>query len=168
MMTQQLTQSKLKTPLGDMIAIADHTHLHLLEFVDRKNIDAQIKKLSDFQIIDGQNSVIESIQTELDDYFKGTLKIFKTPLKLYGSDFQQSVMGTLINVPYGETRAYKDQAIAINNPKASQAVGMANGRNQIAIVVPCHRVIGSNGSLTGYAGGLKRKEWLLTHERKHA
>jgi len=161
-----MIKEQIQTPLGDMIAIADETHLHLLEFDDRKNIDAQLKKIGD--VTTGRNAIIESIDNELKEYFKGTLKTFKTPIKIYGSDFQKSVMNTLINTPYGETRAYKQQADAIKNPNAVRAVAGANGRNQIAIVIPCHRVIGSDGSLTGYAGGLERKEWLLNHERKHA
>jgi AraC family transcriptional regulator of adaptative response/methylated-DNA-[protein]-cysteine methyltransferase len=165
-MVNKLIQSKIETPLGDMIAIADDTHLHLLEFDDRKNIEAQLQKIGDVQT--GHNKIIESIRDELKNYFTGNLQAFKTPLKLYGSDFQQSVMKTLINVPYGEIRAYKNQADTLNKPTAVRAVANANGRNQIAIAIPCHRVIGSDGSLTGYAGGLERKEWLLNHERKYA
>lgn len=157
-----MIKAKLTTPLGGMIAIADDTHLHLLEFDDRKNIDGQLKKIDNTQT--GRNKIIELIESELNDYFSGTLKKFETPLKIYGSDFQQSVINTLINVPYGETRAYKNQADALNKPTAVRAVANANGRNQIAIVIPCHRIIGSDGSLTGYAGGLERKKWLLEHE----
>ena len=150
-----------------MIAIADDTHLHFLEFADRKNFDAQIKKISG-GIVEGRNEIIDSIENELNDYFAGDLKAFKTPMKTYGTQFQQSIMQTLVDIPFGETRSYKQQADIIKNPKAVRAVARANSVNQIAIVIPCHRVIGSNGSLTGYAGGLERKEWLLNHERKHA
>ncbi len=161
-----LIKTEIQTPLGTMIAIADDSALHLLEFNDRKNIDAQLKKIGDTQT--GRNKIIESIESELQDYFAGTLKTFKTPLKLYGSDFQHTAMKALVTVPYGQTRTYKQQAEWINKPKGTQAIGNANGKNQIAIIIPCHRVIGSDGSLTGYAGGLERKEWLLNHERKYA
>jgi len=161
-----MIKAQIKPPLGDMIAIADETHLHLLEFTDRKNIDAQLKKFGD--VVNGCNKSIESIENELSKYFAGNLKNFKTPLRIDGTDFQQSVLNVLNTIPYAETRSYKQQADILNNPKAVRAIASANGRNQIAIVIPCHRVIGSDGSLTGYAGGLERKQWLLNHERKHA
>ena len=164
----KLYKAHIDTPLGTMIAIADDDTLHLLEFRDRVNIEKQLKKLSQFQISNQSNSVIDTAQQELNDYFNGTLKSFKTPLKIYGLKFQQSIMQTLIDIPYGQTRSYSDQAQSVGNDNACQAVGSANGRNQIAIIIPCHRVIGKNGNLTGYAGGLKRKKWLLNHERKHA
>ena len=165
-MVNKMIQSKIKTPLGDMIAIADDHTLHLLEFTDRKNIDTQLKKFGD--VASGRNKIIESIENELGEYFAGNLKNFKTPLHINGTDFQQSVLNVLNTIPYAETRSYKQQADILNNPKAVRAIASANGRNQIAIVIPCHRVIGSDGSLTGYAGGLDRKEWLLNHERKYA
>lgn len=157
----------ITTSLGNMIAIADDTHLHFLEFADRKNLDLQLKKIK-CHTLEGNNEVIESIQSELLEYFSGDLKIFKTPMKTYGTQFQQSIMQTLTNIPFGETRSYKQQAESIGNPRAVRAVARANSVNQIAIAIPCHRVIGSDGSLTGYAGGLERKEWLLNHERKHS
>lgn len=149
-----------------MIAIANDHSLHLLEFSNRKNINTQLQKFTD-RITQGHNTIIDTIENELDDYFKGNLTHFKTPITFYGTPFQKSVMEILVKIPHGETITYKDQAIALENPRAIRAVARANGTNQIAIVIPCHRVIGSNGKLTGYAGGLKRKDWLLNHERKY-
>lgn len=165
-----LTSATLQTPLGDMIAVADSAALHLLEFTDRAKIDAQMGRLfaRGYVVEAGRTPVLDQIEGELDAYFNGTLYNFQTPLALYGSDFQQSVMAVLQSIPYGHTRSYADQARAINNLKAVRAVARANAMNQIAIVIPCHRVIGSNGMLTGYAGGLARKKWLLDHERKYA
>ncbi len=107
-----------------------------------------------------------TVYNEIEDYFKGKRKEFTFKYKLTGTDFQLKVWNALLDIPYGETRTYKDIAKAIGNEKASRAVGMANNKNPITIVVPCHRVIGSNGSLVGYAGGLAMKEDLLAVERE--
>ena len=104
---------------------------------------------------------------ELEEYFQGKRKVFTVPCVPKGTDFQKRVWEALIQIPYGETRTYKEIAAAAGNPKASRAVGMANNRNPIPIIIPCHRVIGTNGSLTGYAGGLKVKEYLLKLEREN-
>jgi O-6-methylguanine DNA methyltransferase len=104
------------------------------------------------------------IATQLDAYFHGDLTVFDLPMSLRGTDFQCSVWKQLSAIPYGETISYGELARRVGNPKASRAVGLANGRNPISIIVPCHRVIGANGSLTGYGGGLERKTWLLQHE----
>lgn len=110
------------------------------------------------------NAITEACSRQLHAYFQGELTIFDLPLAPCGSEFQRSVWQALQEIPYGETRSYRDLAAAIDRPKAVRAVGAANGRNPIAIIVPCHRVIGANGKLTGYAGGLPRKQWLLQHE----
>ncbi len=114
----KLYKAHIDTPLGTMIAIADDDTLHLLEFRDRVNIEKQLKKLSQFQISNQSNSVIDTAQQELNDYFNGTLKSFKTPLKIYGLKFQQSIMQTLIDIPYGQTRSYSDQAQSVGNDNA--------------------------------------------------
>ncbi len=98
-------------------------------------------------------------------YFTGSLRLFRTPLELLGTPFQKKVWHELMSIPYGVQRSYAAQARAIGAPDAIRAVARANGANQLAIIVPCHRVVGSNGDLTGYAGGLARKEWLLEHEK---
>lgn len=104
------------------------------------------------------------ITGQLTAYFKGDLINFDVPLRLEGTEFQRKVWSRLRDIPYGETISYGELARRVDNPNASRAVGLANGRNPIAIIVPCHRVIGSNGQLTGYGGGLDRKTWLLNHE----
>jgi methylated-DNA-[protein]-cysteine S-methyltransferase len=101
---------------------------------------------------------------QLDAYFTGDLIDFDLPMRISGTEFQRRVWASLCEIPYGETISYGELARRVGNPKASRAVGLANGRNPLAIVVPCHRVIGADGSLTGYGGGLERKVWLLEHE----
>ncbi len=110
--------------------------------------------------------LISSAKRQLDEYFQGKRKSFDLPLSPFGTQFQQKVWNALCTIPYGETRSYKEIAAQIQNPKGCRAVGMANNRNPIMIIIPCHRVIGSNGSLTGYAGGLDIKQWLLAHEKR--
>jgi methylated-DNA-[protein]-cysteine S-methyltransferase len=109
---------------------------------------------------------MEECIVQLDEYFKGKRKEFSLTLLPEGTTFQKSVWKELEKIPYGNTKSYKDIAVSIGNEKAVRAIGSTNGRNPISIVVPCHRVIGANGKLTGYAGGLWRKEWLLCHEEK--
>lgn len=109
---------------------------------------------------------LQSCFSQLDDYFEGTLRQFDLETDLKGSDFQMQVWQYLLTIPFGKTVTYMDVAKKINNPGAVRAVGYANGKNPVSIIIPCHRVIGSDGSLTGYAGGLWRKHWLLEHEHK--
>ncbi|MCB9231838.1 MAG: methylated-DNA--[protein]-cysteine S-methyltransferase [Bacteroidia bacterium] len=111
---------------------------------------------------------ILSAQSQLSEYFAGQRRHFDFPLATHGTDFQQKIWQALQNVPYGHTTSYQHLADKIGNPKSVRAVGAANGANPIAIAVPCHRIVGSNGQLTGYAGGLHRKKWLLEHEQKIA
>jgi AraC family transcriptional regulator, regulatory protein of adaptative response / methylated-DNA-[protein]-cysteine methyltransferase len=156
------------TKLGPMIAIADEEFLYLLEFVDRRGLEREVERLrirKKAVIIPGRSQPIETIEQELELYFDGTLRKFKTPLALLGSDFQVSVCDELRKIPAGETRSYSEIAQVLGKPTAYRAVAQANGSNQIAIVIPCHRVINSNGELGGYGGGLKRKKWLLDHEK---
>ncbi len=105
---------------------------------------------------------------ELNEYFRGSRKEFSMELDLEGTDFQKDVWNYLLTIPYGKTIAYGEIARALGDPKLVRAVGAANGSNKVSIIIPCHRVIGSGGALTGYAGGLWRKEWLLKHEKKHS
>ena len=112
-------------------------------------------------------SVLIECYNQLDEYFQGTRYEFTIPYHLEGSIFQKKVWRALTGIPYAEVESYKDIAVAIENEKAVRAVGSANGKNKLTIVIPCHRVIGANGKLTGYAGRLWRKEWLLRHEKKH-
>lgn len=164
-----LKASWIDTPLGPMLVVADDEALYLLEFVDRRGLEKEIERLRKrvkFSIIPGKTPPITQIEMELEAYFSGTLQLFKTSLFLIGSPFQKSVWEALKKIPIGETRSYAQIAAAIGKPSAFRAVALANGANQFAIVIPCHRVINSNGDLGGYGGGIKRKEWLLNHERK--
>ena len=159
----------IDTPLGPMIALADESALHLLEFVDRRGLETEILRLRQkhgLAILPGRTPITELLESELASYFRGQLQEFTTPLHLYGSDFQKSVLKILQQIPYGETWTYAQQSEALGNPKAIRAVARANGMNQIPILIPCHRVIGSDGKLTGYSGGLARKEWLLDLEKR--
>lgn len=160
----------LDTRLGPMIAIADDNALYLLEFLDRRGLEREIERLrqrTQSAIIPGKTSPIQSIEQELTAYFDGKLMTFKTPLFLLGSPFQKSVWNALCQIPYGTTKSYAEQAQAIGKPTASRAVANANGANQLAIVIPCHRIITSQGDLGGYGGGIARKKWLLQHEKAH-
>ncbi len=159
----------LDTRLGPMIAIADNKALYLLEFVDRRGLELEIQRLGQktkSAILPGYTKPIHSIDAELNDYFNGTLKQFDTPLFFLGSLFQQIVWQELLKIPLGETRSYADLANAINKPTAYRAVAQANGANQLSIIIPCHRVINSDGKLGGYGGGITRKEWLIRHEKQ--
>ena len=111
--------------------------------------------------------VLDMAMQQLDAYFNGKLQQFTVPFELQGTAFQKTVWEALCTIPYGTVVSYQDIAIAIGNPKAVRAVGMANNKNPISIIIPCHRVIGKQGSLTGYAGGLDKKQWLLSHERSN-
>lgn len=114
------------------------------------------------------DAVLEHARRQLEEYFAGTRTNFDVPLAAEGTPFQSNVWSALCEIPFAQTRSYADIARAIRNPKAVRAVGAANGRNPIGIIVPCHRVIGADGSLTGYGGGIERKRWLLNHERRVA
>ncbi|MEW9699528.1 bifunctional transcriptional activator/DNA repair enzyme AdaA [Paenibacillus sp. SI8] len=164
-----LRASWIDTRLGPMIAIGDEHALHLLEFVDRRGLEREVELLRQrtrSAIIPGITEPIRSVEKELTQYFEGTLTTFKTPVFLLGSPFQKSVWEQLMKIPPGETRSYLDIAHSLGKPTAFRAVAQANGANQLAILIPCHRVINSNGDLGGYGGGLSRKNWLLTHEKQ--
>lgn len=161
----------IPTPLGDMIAVSSKKHLHLLEFVDRKALPSELMKLrkgcnDDLGL--GSYAPTEQIRAELDAYFAGRSANFQTPLSVQGSDFMQNVWDELRAIPAGQTRSYSEIARRMNRPSATRAVARANGANQIALVIPCHRVLGADGSLTGYGGGLWRKQRLLEVEQLFA
>lgn len=113
------------------------------------------------------DEALDQYRTELDEYFSGNRTVFNFPMKQIGTSFQEKVWKELLTIPFGKTMSYKELSIRVGDVKAIRAVGTANGRNSLSIVVPCYRVIGSDASLTGYAGGLWRKQWLLEHERKY-
>jgi AraC family transcriptional regulator of adaptative response/methylated-DNA-[protein]-cysteine methyltransferase len=158
----------IDTPIGPMLAISDEQKLYLLEFNDRRGLEKEIERLRikmNAAIIPGTTHPINCIKAELALYFSGKLQTFTTPIHMIGSPFQQTVWKELITIPYGETRSYAAQSIAIKNPKATRAVANANGANQLAIIIPCHRIIRNNGELGGYGGGIQRKKWLINHEK---
>lgn len=163
-----LFASWIETPLGDMVAVSSATHLHLLEFLDRKALPTELAKLHQLTkngIGLGRPTATEQAEEELSAYFSGKSAAFETPLWFQGSAFSQEVWRALQGIPVGETRSYSAIAHRIGRPSATRAVARANGANQIAIMVPCHRVIGADGSLTGYGGGLWRKQRLIEIER---
>ncbi|MEX2444035.1 MAG: methylated-DNA--[protein]-cysteine S-methyltransferase [Alkalispirochaeta sp.] len=165
-----VTLTHLETPLGPMLAGATAEGLCLLEFTDRRMLETQLNTVLrrlDAVYLYGDNDVLRWVGSELRAYFDGTLQHFTVPLVMPGTPFQQQVWEHLRTIPYGATRSYAQQALATGRPTAVRAVAAANGRNRIAIVVPCHRVIGSDGTLTGYGGGIARKEWLLNHEQRY-
>lgn len=162
-------QSQINTPLGPMFAIASDDALFILEFADCKKLEREanrLKQQTKSTIIPGKTSPIQSIEHELNDWFAGALQIFNTPIHLNGTLFQKNAWHALCDIPYGETRSYLQQAATIDRPSACRAVANANSANQLAIIVPCHRIINHNGALGGYAGGLSRKKWLLDHEAR--
>lgn len=153
------------SPLGTMLIIEEQnaiTHLTL------SGQQAVLSSFSGDSITQKATPVIISAKKQLTEYFEGTRQVFDLPLAPAGTDFQKKVWAALCTIPYGETRSYKEIALQINNPKGCRAVGMANNRNPVMLLIPCHRVIGSNGALVGYAGGLDVKEWLLGHERSNS
>lgn len=159
------------TPLGAMIAMADDDALYLLEFSDRRGLELEVERMRKklkCAIVPGDNAILQQTEKELSEYFDGSRQDFTLPLSFYGTDFQKTVWSTLRELPYGQTCSYADLANMVGNKNAVRAVARANGSNQCALIIPCHRVIGSDGSLTGYAGGLARKQWLIDHENQNA
>ncbi|MGE7214933.1 bifunctional transcriptional activator/DNA repair enzyme AdaA [Priestia koreensis] len=167
-----LTAKWMETTLGSMLAIGDEHELYLLEFVDRRGLEKEIERMRvklSVAIVPGTNELLEDLEQQLGEYFEGDRSSFDIPLTdKIGSSFQKNVWRLLGEIPPGKTISYKELAIQAGNPKAYRAVARANGANQIAILIPCHRVITSNGELGGYAGGLQRKAWLLELEKMKA
>jgi len=163
--------SRFTTPLGPMFVCATENGICLLEFVDRRMLETEFKdlqKLLNAKIITGENEHIKQTKKEITEYFEGERKIFDVKIETPGTDFQNSVWNCLQEIEYGKTTTYQKQAIKIDNPKAIRAVASANGYNRISIIIPCHRVIGKDGKMTGYGGGIERKKWLIEHERNNA
>lgn len=148
--------SYLKSPIGDIKITADENSVNSILFVFN---DTEMEE-------ENINDVLTQCKKELSEYFSGKIKDFEVPITQSGTSFQQRVWSELLKIPYGETVSYNFIAESLGDKKSIRAVGASNGKNQVSIIVPCHRVIGSNGSLTGYAGGLWRKKWLLNHEKE--
>ncbi len=160
----------VQTPLGDMVSVTSKSQLHLLEFFDRKALPKELERLSTVskgRLGIGRTEAGAQIKEELTAFFSGSSSDFRTPLAYHGSEFSGAVWDALRTIPPGQTRSYSDIAVQIGRPSAVRAVARANGANQIALVIPCHRVIGADGSLTGYGGGLWRKQKLLEIERQY-
>ncbi len=146
----------LKTEIGLIKVVADDNFILAIDFVGEDDEEQDVRK----------NKLTTKAIDQLEEYFDGVRKSFDLKLNIVGSEFKRKAWNELTKIPYGQTISYKEQAIRIGNEKSCRAVGTANGLNKFAIVVPCHRVIGANGKLVGYAGGLNRKAWLLEHEKK--
>ena len=149
----------LKSPLGLIRIRIENDYIIEVAYVD----DDESISLRE----NNESKAITEVKRQLCQYFEGSRKIFDLKYRLRGTDFQVRAWEALAKIPYGETKSYKEQAIEIGNEKAVRAIGGANGKNRLNIIIPCHRVIGSNGSLTGYGGGLDKKLWLLEHEKNN-
>jgi len=158
----------VETPLGSMISVTDKSHLYLLEFLERKRLPREMSRL--FKDAKGsmgieRTAIHEHTQAALNTYFSGADATLDLPLAPTGTVFERTIWDALRGIPGGKTRSYSQLAIEMGRPQSTRAVARANGANPIAIVIPCHRLIGANGALTGYGGGLWRKEWLIKFER---
>ena len=174
----QLHRTILPTPVGDMLALASDEGLCALEFTTVAGPNRGPERLSRLnarlnswfpphEIVDGETATITRTRAWLAAYFDGaSADVGDLPLDMRGAEFERRVWRALLAIPAGETTSYGAIAKALGSPNASRAVGAANGANPVAIIVPCHRVVGSNGSLVGYGGGLDRKTWLIDHERR--
>jgi methylated-DNA-[protein]-cysteine S-methyltransferase len=155
-----ISYTEIDSPVGRLILRTNGTSLTAIYFDGPSPLPGELDQWTR----SANAGPLPETARQLEEYFAGTRREFDLPLEMAGTEFQRRAWQNLLTIPYGETRSYGDQAKLIGNPNASRAVGLANGRNPIPIVVPCHRVIGANGSLTGFGGGLERKQWLLAHE----
>jgi methylated-DNA-[protein]-cysteine S-methyltransferase len=164
----QLYRTTMPSPVGELTLVADDTALRLISFpsdaptsVDPTDIDRDV-----IDVAAGEHAVLAIAARQLQEYFDGSRTDFDIPLAPEGTPFQQQAWSVLRSIPFGATMSYGEQAAALGDRKRARAVGAANGRNPIPIIVPCHRVVGSNGHLTGFGGGIESKAWLLDHERR--
>ncbi len=167
-MSKILVHTKTETPLGEMDILATERGICLLEFDVRTDLDEEIellKKNSGAVLQIGENRHTLELKRQLKEYFDGKREVFSVPTVLTGTEFQNEVWTELKKIPFGKTLSYKELTDKLGDPKAIRAVAKANGANKMAIIIPCHRVIGSDGKLTGYAGGIDRKRFLLNLER---
>ena len=160
--------NRVNTPIGPLLVAASDAGLMLVEFAETTRCETGLKRIQRrfrCRLTVGVHAHMLSIANELNEYFRGERTLFETPRAETGSEFQRAVWNRLEEIPVGDTVTYRELAATLNRPAAVRAVGRANGENGLAIVVPCHRVVGSKGELRGYGGGLWRKQWLLDHER---
>jgi len=149
------------SPLGDLLAIANESHLVMLEFLNSDRIEWKLRQYRVTPSKETENPILRQTRDELYAYFSQKRSNFTIPIAPEGTLFQKSAWLALEHIPYGETRSYKEEALLAGNPKAIRAIGGANNKNPIIIIIPCHRVIGSDGNLVGYEGGIERKKYLL-------
>ena len=162
----KLYKRKFRTFLGEAIALADDNFLLLLAFSNYKNLQKKLQYFSTkYEVLDKKNSILQDTENQLAEYIGKHRKNFDLPIKLIGSDFQKKIWSHLINIPFGETISYAELAKRFGNEKAYRACANANAANNLSIIIPCHRVIHSNGELGGYAGGIERKKMLLELEK---
>lgn len=159
-----LSQTTFTSPLWDITAVANESHLLILEFTNSKQLPKKLSSLGTRE--NWSNPLLDQVQKELEEYFAWKRTIFTIPLLPTGTEFQKKAWKALSRIPYGETRSYKEEALLAGNPKAVRAIGGANNKNPIVIIIPCHRVIWADGNLVGYGGGVTRKIWLLEHEKQ--
>jgi O-6-methylguanine DNA methyltransferase len=171
-MTAPLLSHRYPTPLGEMVALFTPQGLSLLEFSTATQRLMRewhhVERYAGAPAQAGEDARTHDLGAQIEAYFAGRLRRFDVPLDWVGTPFQQQVWGTLLHIPYGQSWSYAQEAAHMGRPSATRAVAAANGQNKISIIVPCHRVIGSNGRLTGYGGGLPRKQWLLALEQTGA
>lgn len=168
-MNAKILFRNLASPVGEMIAGATDHGVCFLEWHSRGGVDRimqRVQKRYRLPLVAGESEHLTQLETELGAYFSGALRQFTVPMDVTGTEFERTIWAQLLQIPYGETRCYGDIATAIGKPKASRAVGRANGANYLSILIPCHRVIEAGGGLRGYGGGLWRKQFLLELERK--
>lgn len=146
-----------QSPIGNIEIVSDSNSIVELSFTEEKGTE----------LTADAPEILRAALKQIAEYFQGSRKSFELKLNAQGTEFQKKVWHQLTQVPYGKTACYGDIALAVGNHKASRAVGGANNKNRIAIIIPCHRIVGADGSMTGYAGGIWRKEWLLQHEKTH-
>jgi AraC family transcriptional regulator, regulatory protein of adaptative response / methylated-DNA-[protein]-cysteine methyltransferase len=172
--TEVLIADWISTPLGPMLAAAAEDGIVMLDFTDEKGFESAGLRLRrryrangrSVILTPGRHAHLATLRSQLDEYFAGQRRDFSVPLSPHGTEFEMRVWRYLQTIPFGQTRSYGQQARAIGSAAAARAVGRANGCNDIGILIPCHRVIGAGGDLTGYGGGLARKRWLLNHEQQ--
>lgn len=160
----------IETGLGTMVAAATDKGICMLEFPDYKHLLLEFKQLVSYfktTLEERDSPHFHTLQKQMDEYFDGKRKAFDIPLDMVGTDFQKTAWEALLTIPYGTTSSYGELANSLGKSTSARAIANANGKNKIAIIIPCHRIIGADGSLTGYAGGLERKEKLLDLEQQH-
>jgi AraC family transcriptional regulator of adaptative response/methylated-DNA-[protein]-cysteine methyltransferase len=164
-----LSVARLGSPLGPLVAGATAEGVCLLEFTDERRHERQLETVArrfGAAVVPGSSPHLDRLRSELEEYFAARRRTFTVPLRVAGTEFEERVWAELRRIAYGETRSYEDLALAVGRPGAQRAVGTANGRNRISIVIPCHRVVNKSGRLGGYGGGLWRKQALLDLESR--